>query len=161
MTETEKRYSQTEKDALAIKWAKERLRIYLLGAPRFRIVTAHKPLIPLFNKVKAKVPPRIEKWIMEMQNVDYELVLDEMDPLDFLSRHPLPETGDDKTEKIIRWNVNEEHAVVVTRIREETQKDEILRQLAKRIVHMFMVQLMATAERFYGYRFLLRTRILG
>ena len=31
MTETEKRYSQTEKDALAIKWAKERLRIYLLG----------------------------------------------------------------------------------------------------------------------------------
>ena len=53
MTETEKRYSQTKKDALAIKWAKKRLRIYLLGASRFRIVTAHKPLIPLFNKVKA------------------------------------------------------------------------------------------------------------
>jgi len=50
---------------LAIKWSKERLRIYLLGAPRFRIMTAHKPLVPLFNKVKAKVPPRIEKWIME------------------------------------------------------------------------------------------------
>ena len=137
MTETEKRYSQTEKDALAIKWAKERLRIYLLGAPRFRIVTAHKPLVPLFNKVKAKVPPRIEKWIMEMQDVDYELVYepgkDEADPLDFLSRHPLPETGHDKTEKIIRWNVNAEHAVVVTRIREETQKDEIMQRLAKRI----------------------------
>ena len=92
MTETEKRYSQTEKDALAIKWAKERLRIYLLGAPRFRFVTAHKPLIPLFNKVKAKVPPRIEKWIMEMQDVDYELVYepgkDEADPLDFLSDIP-------------------------------------------------------------------------
>ena len=137
MTETEKRYSQTEKDALAIKWAKERLRIYLLGAPRFRIVTAHKPLVPLFNKVKAKVPPRIEKWIMEMQDVDYELVYepgkDEADPLDFLSRHPLPETGHDKTEKIIRWNVNAEHAVVVTRIREETQKDEVMQRLAKRI----------------------------
>jgi len=38
MTETEKRCSQTEKDALAIKWAKERLR--MIGAPRFRIVTA-------------------------------------------------------------------------------------------------------------------------
>ena len=137
MTETEKRYSQAEKDALAIKWAKERLRIYLLGAPRFRIVTAHKPLIPLFNKVKAKVPPRIEKWIMEKQDVDYELVYepgkDEADPLDFLSRHPLPETGDDKTEEIIRWNVNAEHAVVVTRIRKETQKDEIMQRLAKRI----------------------------
>lgn len=53
MTETEKRYSQTKKDALAIKWAKKRLTIYLLGASRFRIVTAHKPLIPLFNKVMA------------------------------------------------------------------------------------------------------------
>ena len=68
-------------------------------------MTAHKPL-PLFNKVKAKVLPRIEKWIIEMQDVDYELVYelgkDEMDLLDFLSRHPLPETGDDKTKKIIR-----------------------------------------------------------
>ena len=40
---------------------KERLRVYLLGAPRFRMVTAHKPLLPLFNKVKATMPPRIEK----------------------------------------------------------------------------------------------------
>ena len=137
MTDTEKRFSQTKKDALAIKWAKERLRIYLLGAPRFRIVTAHKPLIPLFNKVKAKVPPRIEKWIMEMQDVDYELVYepgkDEADPLDYLSRHPLPETGNDETEKIIRWNMNAEHAVVVTRIREETRRDEIMQRLATRI----------------------------
>ena len=116
MTETEKRYSQTEKVALAIKWAKERVRIYLLGGPRFTIVTAHKPLVPLFNKVKAKVPPRIEKWIMEMQDMDFELVYkprkDEADPLDFLSRHPLPDIGYDKTEKIIRLNVNAEHAMV-------------------------------------------------
>ena len=65
-TETEERYSQTEKDALGTKWAKERLRMYLRGAPRFRSVTAHKPRVPLFNKVKAKVPPRIDNWIMEM-----------------------------------------------------------------------------------------------
>ena len=132
MTETEKRYNQTEKDALGIKWAKEILKFYLLGAHRFRIMTAHQPLVPLFNKVKAKVPPRIEKWIMGMQDVDYKLVYEprknEADPLDFLSRHPLPET-----EKIIRWNLNAEHATVVTRIREETQKDEVIQRLAKRI----------------------------
>ena len=62
--------------------------------------------MPLFNKVKAKVQPRVENWIMEMQEVNYELVYepgkDEAVPLDFLSRHPLPETGHDKTEKIIR-----------------------------------------------------------
>ena len=139
MTETEERYSQTEKDALAIKWAKERLRIYLLGAPRFRIVTAHKPLLPLFNKAKAKMPPRIEKWVMEMQGVDYELVFesgkDEADPLDYLSRHPLPETGSDSTEKIVKWNMNAEHAIVITRIREEPQKDPVMQRLAQRIVN--------------------------
>ena len=139
MTETDERYSQTEKDTLAIKWAKERLRIYLLGAPRFRIVTAHKPLLPLFNKAKAKKPPRIEKWVMEMQDVDYELVYepgkDEVDPLDYLSRHPLPETGSDSTEKIVKWNMNAEHAVVITSIREETQKDPVMQRLAQRIVN--------------------------
>ena len=124
MTETENKYSQTEKNALAIKWAKERRRVHLLGAPRFRIVTAHKPLLPLFNKAKATMPPRIEKWVMQMKGFDYELVYepgkDETDPLDYLSRHPLPETGDRSTEKIIRLTVNTDHAVVITRIREET-----------------------------------------
>ena len=57
MTEVERKFSQTEKDALAIKWAKDRLRVYLLGAPRFKIVTAHKPLLPLFNK--SQCPPEL------------------------------------------------------------------------------------------------------
>ena len=74
MTGAEKRYSQTEKDALAVKWAKSRFSMYLLGAPRFTIMTSHKPLIPMFNKSCTKLPPRIEKWVMEMQDVDYELV---------------------------------------------------------------------------------------
>ena len=74
MTDTEKRYSQTEKDALAVGWAKNRFSMYLLGAPKFKIVTAHKPLIPMFNKPTARLPPRIEKWVMGMQDVDYELV---------------------------------------------------------------------------------------
>ena len=43
---------------------------------------------------------------MLMQDVGYELVYepgkDEPDPLDYLSRHPLPEIGDDSNEKIIR-----------------------------------------------------------
>ena len=42
MTNAEKRYSQTEKDALAVKWAKLRFGMYLLGAPRFKIITSHK-----------------------------------------------------------------------------------------------------------------------
>ena len=49
MTSTEKRYNPAEKDALAIHWAKNRFSMYLLVAPKIQIVTAHMPLLPLFN----------------------------------------------------------------------------------------------------------------
>ena len=124
--------SQTEKDALAIKWAKNRFRNYLLGAPRFQIITAHKPLMPMSS---ARLPPRIEKSVMDMQDVDFTLVYepgrDEKDPLDFLSRHPLPETEDDGTQKIVRYIVQAEHAVVIDHIREETDNDPVLQKLNK------------------------------
>ena len=138
MTKAEKRYSQTEKDALAIQWAKNRFRMYLLGAPRFKIVTAHKPLIPMFNKPTTKLPPRIEKWVMEMQDVDYEVVYepgkDEADPLDFLSRHPLPETGSDETEVMVKYLIEDEHAVVIDKIRKETEKDPQLNKVKQRLM---------------------------
>ena len=54
--------------------AKNWFKMYLLGAPRFKIVTALKPLLPMFNKATAKLPPHIEKWVMDMQDVDFELV---------------------------------------------------------------------------------------
>ena len=78
---------------MSVHCAKNRFRIYLLGAPKFKIVTAHKPLLPLCNKAAKRLPPRIEKWVMGMQDVDFELIYepgkDDADPFDFLSRHPL------------------------------------------------------------------------
>ena len=53
--------------------------------------------------VQAKLQPRVEKCVMALQNVDYEIVYepgkDEKDTLDYLLRHPLPETGSDHIEK--------------------------------------------------------------
>ena len=135
VTAAEKRYSQTEKDALAVKWAKSRLGMYLLGAPKFKIITSHKPLIPMFNKACTKLPPRIEKWIMEMQDVDYELIYepgkDAADPLDYLSRHPLPETDSDDTEKTINLIISHEHGVVMKSIKEATVSDIVLQEVLK------------------------------
>ena len=42
MTDTGKRYNQTEKNALAVRWVKNRVRMYQLGAPTFRIITGHR-----------------------------------------------------------------------------------------------------------------------
>ena len=54
LTDVEKRYSQTEKDALSVKWTKDRFSMFLQGAPRFTIVTAHKPLLSMFGKPTVK-----------------------------------------------------------------------------------------------------------
>ncbi|XP_041480959.1 uncharacterized protein K02A2.6-like [Lytechinus variegatus] len=74
---------------------------------------------------------------MDMQDVDYELVYepgkDEADPLDFLSRHPLPETGSDKTEKMIKQIVMDEHAVILDKIKDETTQDPQLSKLKQKI----------------------------
>ena len=73
-----------------------------------------------------------------MQDVDYEMVYepgkDEQDPLDFLSSHPLPVTGTDNTEKVIKSVIHSEHAIVLDQIREETQKDRQLQKAYKRIL---------------------------
>jgi len=139
MTDVEKRYSQTEKDALAIAWAKNRLHMYLAGAPKFRIITSHKPLIPMFSKASAKLPPRIEKWVMGMQDVDFEIVYvpgkDAADPMDYLSRHPLENTGvtENKAEASIKA-VQIQNAVVMDKIKQQTQEDEQLCKLKERIL---------------------------
>ena len=80
--------------------------MYLLDAPKFKIIAGHIPLLSMFNKVAAKLPPRIERWVMDMQDVDNELIYeprkDKQDTLDFLSRHLLPITGSDNTERIMK-----------------------------------------------------------
>lgn len=59
MSDTERRYTQVEKEALAITWACERFSTYILGK-LFTIETDHKPLIPLLgDKSLNSLPPRI------------------------------------------------------------------------------------------------------
>ena len=41
-------YSQTEREALAIKWAVEHFHLYLFGI-KFTVVTDHKPLVSIFK----------------------------------------------------------------------------------------------------------------
>ncbi|KXJ22395.1 Uncharacterized protein K02A2.6 [Exaiptasia diaphana] len=74
----------------------------------------------------------------EHADVDFELVYqpgkDEQDPLDFLSRHPLPSNEEEETEAIIKQVTEASHAIVLDKIREETAKDEQLQKLSERMI---------------------------
>lgn len=71
LTAVERRYSQTEKEALGIVWACERFHAYLFGI-HFQIVTDHKPLIYIYSP-RSKPSARIERWVLRLQPYDFEV----------------------------------------------------------------------------------------
>ena len=73
MTETETRYSQIEKEALATTWACERFSDYILGM-KIHIETDHKPLAPLLgSKFLDSLPPRILRFRLRLMQFDYTI----------------------------------------------------------------------------------------
>ena len=71
VTETEKRYSQTEKEALALVWACEKFHPYVYGVP-FELVTDHKPLEVIYGP-KSKPCVCIERWVLRMQPYNFKV----------------------------------------------------------------------------------------
>ena len=66
LSPVEQRYSQTEKEVLAIVWAVERLHMYLYGG-HFTLLTDCKPIQLILSNPKSKPPARIERWNLRLQ----------------------------------------------------------------------------------------------
>ena len=62
----DRRYSQTEKEALALGWACERFNLYLYGLQTFDLVTDHEALKVICSR-GSKPSARIEGWVLRLQ----------------------------------------------------------------------------------------------
>jgi len=104
LKEVESRYLATERESLGIHWAVKKLRHYLLGASPFKVVTDHKPLVHLFGKTTGDTPPRVERFVMDLQEFDYQVVYrpGRTCIADYNSRHPSIRTGSSRVEEVER-----------------------------------------------------------
>ncbi|KAI4905796.1 hypothetical protein NFI96_024894, partial [Prochilodus magdalenae] len=140
LTETEKRYAQIEKEALAITWACERFSDYLLGI-RFHVETDHKPLVPLLgSKSLDELPPRIQRLRMRLMAFCYSIshvAGKKLATADVLSRAPLREREQPKQEEEIKLYVNMVMSTLpatekrLQEIRKCQEWDEILSQVKR------------------------------
>ncbi|KAL9985759.1 hypothetical protein ACROYT_G008200, partial [Oculina patagonica] len=89
LSDVETRYSQTEREMLAIVWALEHFHLYLYGS-EFTIVTDHKPLLGIFKSHKP-TSARMDRWKLRLMPYNCHLVYrpgkDAENPADFMSRH--------------------------------------------------------------------------
>ena len=88
LTQTEQRYCQTEKEALAIVWGIQHFHLHLQGAP-FTLYTDQKALELILASLLSKPPTRIERWLLRLQEYDFNVLYtaDNKNPADFLSWH--------------------------------------------------------------------------
>ena len=138
LTDCESRYSQTEREGLAVVWGAEHFHLYLHGST-FRIITDHKPLETIFNKSTCKATARIERFQLRLQPYKFKVVYKpgSDNPADYMSRHPIPNSkGTGHTSQIDAYvnfvTVNAlPDAVSLQEIQNETLKDKTLQCLSE------------------------------
>ena len=129
----EQRYSQTEREALAILWACEHFHLYLYGS-HFTVITDHKPLELLFNNPKATPPARLERWRLRLQPYSYTIKYKagKDNPADYMSTHPIvgstPHRSSRMAEEYVNFIVDNAvpKAMTLKEVQTETKKDSAL-----------------------------------
>ena len=91
MTETERRYSQIEKEYLALVFGCTRFDHYLRGREKITAVTDHRPLETILAKSINSAPKRLQRMMLRLQKYRLNIVYKkgtQMYISDHLSRVP-------------------------------------------------------------------------
>ncbi|UYV83409.1 K02A2.6-like [Cordylochernes scorpioides] len=133
MSQTERRYAQIEKEALAIIFGISKFYKYLYGRD-FKIITDHKPLLGIFNPNKPipqMLSPRMMRWSFTLASYSYQI---EHRPgrmnanADALSRAPHEKTSKETPEPVdvFLMETNEESPLEAKEVAKLTQEDSVL-----------------------------------
>ena len=140
LTETEKKWAQIELETLSFVFACEKFSRYLIGLESFKLITDHKPLIPLINKTDIdKAPIRCQRLLLRLRRFNCKAEYSkgtskDMIVNDCLSRAPLKHI-DCKIEnkvKIYVESVSANLPISDTRLKmiyEATQHDPEIQQI--------------------------------
>ncbi|XP_058453152.1 uncharacterized protein K02A2.6-like [Malaya genurostris] len=133
LTDLERKYFQTEREALALVWAVDRFRIYLQGV-KFKLVTDCKPLEFLFSP-RSKPCARIERWVLRLQSYSYRIVYEPgiTNIADALSRlspsRPEQFDVDGEHHILLLSEVTTPQAITLEEMRQESDKDITISQV--------------------------------
>ena len=136
LSSVERRYSQTEREALAVVWGCERFHLYLYRKD-FVLCSDHKPLEMIYS-AKGKPPPRIERWALRLQQYSFVVkhIPGDGNPADLLSRQPIPNSIGEN-DNYINFIVSNAlpKALTLQEVQEASLTDPVLKQVAEDIVN--------------------------
>ena len=148
----EKKWSQPELEARALRYGIDKFRFYLEGIDIVYCMVDCKALVPLWNNNNKECPPRIDRQRLATQDIPMKLIHlpGAKNPADWLSRSRCEE-DDDSHEDLLDMDISDaldEHLVkqinvressepnkpiAIDTIRDLTNKDRILRLVKERI----------------------------
>ncbi len=144
-SETERRYSQIEKEGLALIIAINKYYKYLCGR-KFLLVTDHRPLLKIFGpktNLSVYAATRLHHWSIFLQQFQYDIIFRKSDDhgnADALSRLP-PSTDDLTMVDPVQSNINQVTAdlcdvlpVTVKKIKYSTARDITLSKVKSLII---------------------------
>lgn len=138
LNDTQKRYSNLEREALAIVVAVKKFHKYLFGR-KFLIRTDHRCLEYIFNPgkgVPAMTAAKLQRWSLFLSSYDYELEYvagSSIGNADGLSRNPVNDEND--VEDICGFSVVDDLPVTCVEIRKESEKDPVLSKVIRSLSH--------------------------
>ena len=138
LTKAERNYSNIEREALAVVWATQRARHFLLGS-HFSLNTDHQPLEFIFNPSKElpkMTSARIMRWAIQLAAFDFDIAYvrgNTIPHVDALSRLQFEdeEECDAVDDSFVHWT--ETDTLKLSEIQQATEMDPVLKSVMRRI----------------------------